>query len=174
MALSASAWISGVVCLGLGIVIGTQLEEVQPSQAAPPTTLQVMPSHDADSRHLQAWGEQYEAVLTRAVREEIALQLQDFKTQALSSGESGQGERRPVSDTPVAQQDETFYQASSLMDEAIAVGELDAASARALVDYLHRLPVEQQTALRAKQVDAFNRGLISSPLSPEEIMAQGM
>ena len=170
MAFSASAWISSAVCLGLGIVIGTRFNDTPLPNPVPSASPVTMPMHDTgQSRNLAA----DEAVLTRAVREEIALQLQDFKLKMLEQIAAKQDSLRAAPDIPVEQQKDIFHKASSLMDEAIAVGELDAISARELVDYLHSLPIEQQTALRAKQMDAFNRGLISSPLSPEEIMAQG-
>ncbi len=171
MAFSASAWISSAVCLGLGIVIGTRFNDAQLPNPAPSVSPLTMPGYDAGQQPRDLAAD--EAVLTRAVREEIALQLQDFKLKMLEQVAAKQDSLRAAPDTPAEQQKDIFHKASSLMDEAIAVGELDATSARELVDYLHSLPIEQQTALRAKQMDAFNRGLISSPLSPEEIMAQG-
>ncbi len=106
------------------------------------------------------------------VQLQIAEQLNGFKivsqdqlnhVNAVPKGFSG-------NDAPVATKE--FSAASSSLADAIASGGFDANSAAEFLGRLNRLPPEEQFELRAKQMDAFNKGLISSPLSPEEIVMQ--
>lgn len=65
-----------------------------------------------------------------------------------------------------------YESAGKVLDDITSSGGFDADSAKEFIDHLNTLPHDKAMELRAKHMDAVNRGLISSPYPPEEFLKQ--
>lgn len=64
----------------------------------------------------------------------------------------------------------TYESANEVIEDVISAGAFDSYSAKAFIEHVKTLPHDQAMALRAKHMDAVNRGLMSSPNPPEEYL----
>ncbi len=65
-----------------------------------------------------------------------------------------------------------YETAATVLDDVIATGGFDAYSAKEFIDRLNPLPHDKAMELRARHMDAVNRGLMNSPYPPEEFLNQ--
>lgn len=172
MRLLTSDWINKIIFIGFGFLLGTQFHILFQNAEIPLQNNTGFSLQDVDSRILATMDGQ-KAVLKETIRTEIATQfdLLDFSKVNTPSDEKNMGAKKPVKET-LEEVNISYDSASNTLTDALASGGFSQESATDFVNNLNNLPIDKQLELRAKHMDAFNRGLISSPLTPEQIMIQ--
>lgn len=115
--------------------------------------------------------------LTRAMlNEELDSHINEFKSLLITNQTdfANIGQAGVKTGSVTSEKDREAYQiADHILDDVIANGGFDVGTAVAFMEKLNTLPVDQQVELRARHLDAANKGLISSSLTPEEVLMQG-
>jgi hypothetical protein len=172
MSASTSKWVARIIYMGLGFLAGILFHVFLQEKNLPIQNNATLTLEDVDDRFLIV-AEKQKAMLREVVRNEIAMQfslLNAEKTNLYSNEKTGDSKNNPANNP---QNVAVFYEsADRVLTNVISSGGFTADSASDFLNHLHKLPINQQLELRAKQLDSFNQGLIGSYLSPEEVIAQ--
>lgn len=109
-------------------------------------------------------------IVSDVVRNELSTQLQYHEkikdVQGVEEKQIASGKNKPA-EAQTEKVEESYKDAEKVLDDVVAMGRFDAYSAKNFIEHLKTLPRDKAMELRARHMDAVNKGLVSSPYPPE-------
>lgn len=165
------AWLIRALCLFLGIWIGFGIDQLRIGQDEnrPQHTVAVAIDQPLNKLPNSHSAFDFEKAVKQAVREEMSVQLASLKHPPQNCVQTtttvNEGGRQAS-----AEKIEAAYNAANHnLDEVIAAGGFDFASARDFLEHINELPADKAFELRLRHVRAINEGL-SSAILPEQAL----
>ena len=115
------------------------------------------------------------SIIRNSMRDEMAEHMSAIHVAMNELKSSHSPDHKTEANNPAVQQGSSqithaYESANEVIEDVISVGTFDSYSAKAFIEHVKALPHDQAMALRAKHMDAVNRGLMSSPNPPEEYL----
>ena len=110
------------------------------------------------------------AIISDVVRNELRAQLQHQEKMKDAQGIGEQqvaGGKGTLANVSPEKIERSYKDAEKALDDVVAMGGFDAYSAKNFIEHLKTLPRDKEMELRARHMDAVNKGLVSSPYPPE-------
>lgn len=109
-------------------------------------------------------------IVSDVVRKELSAQLQHHEKIEDAQGveeKLAEGGKDQPANLQATKVEESYKDAAKVLDDVVAMGGFDAYSAKNFIEQLNTLPQHKAMELRARHMDAVNKGLVSSPYPPE-------